>query len=369
VIDARLASESCLPTNSVVDPGENVSVSFTITNHGVVAITNLTVTLLPGTGVSGPSATQVVSVLALGGTSVRTFNFAATGQCGGTVLTRLQLQQGTTSLGTYTNSFAIGTPAVVYTENFDGVAAPGLPAGWVTSAVNAGTPWISSTAQRDTFPNAAFTEAPDEVGESLLTSPSFLITTTTAEATFRHWYDFENTYDGGVLEISLGAGPFLDILAAGGSFLAGGYTDTISSGFGNSLGGRSAWSGPSGGFVTTRVRLPAAASGQNVRLRWRAGTDSLVSGPGWYVDSLSASSGYNCCSGYVPPVIVNLRRVGGDVAFSFQSVAGQTYQVESKGSLSSPGWQVLQTINGDGTLKHFTNSVAATNRFFQLRSP
>ena len=69
------------------------------------------------------------------------------------------------------------------------------------------------------------------------------------------------------------------------------------------------------------------------------------------------------------PNIVNLRQVPGSVAFSFQSAFGQNYQVESKGLLNTPNWQLQQTIPGDGTLKHFTNTLTPTNRFFRLRSP
>src|SRR5438876_5903301 len=47
-----------------------------------------------------------------------------------------------------------------------------------------------------------------------------------------------------------------------------------SSNFGNPLGGRKAWSGNSGGFLTTLVNLPAAAAGQTIQLRWRCGTDN-----------------------------------------------------------------------------------------------
>jgi hypothetical protein len=135
------------------------------------------------------------------------------------------------------------------------------------------------------------------------------------------------------------------------------------------MGGRMAWSGLTANFITSTVRLPVSTAGQSVRLRWRAGTDNSNSGTGWYVDSLTVGDGIACCSGLVAPNIVNLRQVPGSVAFSFQSAFGQNYQVESKGSLSATNWQTLQTIVGDGTLKHFTNTLTPTNRFFRLRSP
>jgi hypothetical protein len=120
------------------------------------------------------------------------------------------------------------------------------------------------------------------------------------QLTFRQSYNTEtgsgNTgYDGGVLEIKIGGGAFTDILSAGGSFASGGYNKIISSSFGNSLAGRQAWSGNSGGFTSVVVNLPAAAQGQSVQFRWRLGTDTSTAGNGWYVDSI-AIGGFTCCS-------------------------------------------------------------------------
>jgi hypothetical protein len=121
------------------------------------------------------------------------------------------------------------------------------------------------------------------------------------QMSFRHNYNLEapssgtTGYDGGVLEIKIGNGAFTDILAAGGSFASGAYNKTISGSYGNSLAGRQAWSGNSVGFISTVVNLPAAALGQNVQFRWRLGSDSSVSAPGWYVDSI-AVGGFTCCS-------------------------------------------------------------------------
>ena len=370
VTGAALAAESCAVTNGAADPGESVTFSITVTNSGTLLLTNLTGTLLAGTGVSAPGAAQNYGSIPVGAATVaRPFTFIATGACGATLSVRVQLQEGATSLGLFTNTFTLGVPNTSLAQNFDGVSTPALPVGWTTSVTNAGVAWVSTAAQRDTLPNAIFTPAPGVEADAVVTSPAFNITTTNALVSFRHRYDFENTFDGGVLEISVGAGPFVDILAGGGVFLAGSYTDTISSSFGNTLAGRAAWSGLTAGFITTTVRLPVSLVGQSVRLRWRAGTDDSNGTTGWHVDSLTVSDGVACCSGLNTPSIVNLRRTTGSVVFSFQSQAGQSYQVESKGSLNTTSWQLQQTISGDGTLKHFTNTLTPTNRFFRLRSP
>lgn len=71
----------------------------------------------------------------------------------------------------------------------------------------------------------------------------------------------------------------------------------------------------------------------------------------------------------MPPTIVNVRNVGNNVAFSFASAPGHTYNVEYKGSLTVSNWLPLQTILGDGSVKDVTNFLTTTNRFFRLNSP
>ena len=69
--------------------------------------------------------------------------------------------------------------------------------------------------------------------------------------TFRNNFNTETdpsdrsiAYDGGVLEIRIGAGQFMDILAAGGAFVSGGYDRTIApTNTDNPLAGRAVWAG------------------------------------------------------------------------------------------------------------------------------
>ena len=376
LVSAALSGESCSPTNGAIDPGESVAITFTVRNSGGIDISNLVATLLAGSGVSGPSAPQSYGAMPVGGTNVfRSLTFVATGACGGIVTTRLQLQDGPVDLGTFTNTFALGAPKVAFAENFDSVSPPALPAGWTNFKSGAESLWITTNIFSDTPPNSIFVPDPPNVGDAHITSPAIAITTTNARLTFRHRYDFENTYDGGVLEIAIGAGAFADVITSGGAFIANGYTAALSSEpmFQSPLIGRMAWTGYQTNFITSTVRLPAAAAGQSVRLRWRAGTDTSTSGgspqPGWFVDSVSLLDGTTCCSGLMPPTIVNVRNVGNNVAFSFASAPGHTYNVEYKGSLTVSNWLPLQTILGDGSVKDVTNFLTTTNRFFRLNSP
>ena len=98
----------------------------------------------------------------------------------------------------------------------------------------------------------------------------------------------QSRFDGGVLEISFdGGNTFQDILAAGGSFVMGGYNRTISTGRGSPIAGRQAWSGNSQGFITTVVNLPIVSHG--LRLRWRMASDTSGSNEGWRVDTINVA--------------------------------------------------------------------------------
>ncbi|MDI1315665.1 immunoglobulin domain-containing protein, partial [Flavobacterium sp.] len=178
-------------------------------------------------------------------------------------------------------------PGIVFVQNFDGVTAPALPSGWLSIVTGEVTACVTSVSGSDTAPNSAFISNPASVSDKLLRTPTIAIVSAAAQLNFRHRYGFESGFDGGVLEIKIGAGAFTDIVAAGGSFVANGYTSTISSTFSNPIGGRSAWSGTNAAYVTVTVNLPAVAAGQNIQLRWRMGSDSSTGSTGWFIDTVS----------------------------------------------------------------------------------
>jgi cell division septation protein DedD len=178
-------------------------------------------------------------------------------------------------------------------ENFDSVTPPALPPEWTAGNVidPDGIFWQTSNSGNpsppaDSLPNAAWVNDPAMISDKHLDSPPVTIDSLeNAALNFRNNYGLQNTFDGGVLEISIDGGAFQDILAAGGSFLQGGYNGTISTCCGNPLAGRQAWTGSSGGFITTTVDM-SVGRGHTIVLRWRLGSDSSVSGQGWRVDTV-----------------------------------------------------------------------------------
>jgi hypothetical protein len=209
---------------------------------------------------------------------------------------------GTVTSGDVGNVQVTCASATAFTEKFDGVTAPSLPAGWSTSVLigpGSVTAFVTDSSSSDTAPNSAFVEEAGQASDIVLVSPSFMVGTNSAKLTFRHSFQLERNssdsseaYDGAVLEISVAGGPYQDILAAGGTFETNGYLRTISTAHSNSLGGRQCWAGSSGGFITTTATLPATA-GQQVSLRFRQATDKAnVDCPcvGWRIDTISVTN-------------------------------------------------------------------------------
>lgn len=303
-------AESASPANNAVDPGETVVVNLPVFNYGSAATVNLIGTLQASGGVT-PTTNNPLSygVIAAGGGSVtRPYTFIASGACGNTITLTLQLKDGATSYGALTYTIALGAPSTVTTlvENFDGVTAPALPAGWSSAIVTGAIGnWTTATTTPDAGANAVFATAVATAAETRLDSASFSVPSgVTNRVSFRHRWNLEPGFDGGVLELAIGAGAFSDILAAGGSFVSGGYNGTISSVDGNPLAGRNAWTGsPDAGYIATVVTLPTAAAGQSVRLRFRLGSDASVVAAGasiWRIDTVQRLVVSTVCTALSP---------------------------------------------------------------------
>ena len=194
-------------------------------------------------------------------------------------------------------------------ENFDGVTAPALPAGWSTQLVTgqAGdAAWTTAVTAPSSVPNSGFTDDPNHVTDKVLNTPSIPIPAGTTQLTFKNRFQLEASapsfFDGGVLEISINGGAFTDIVTAGGSFVTGGYTGAISTAFSSPIAGRQAWSGISGGgaspvYITTTANLPSSAAGQPVVLRWRVASDSSVAATGQWIDDVVLTTCSSICAG------------------------------------------------------------------------
>jgi len=185
-------------------------------------------------------------------------------------------------------------------ENFDGVTAPALPAGWTATNASGDTDmWVTSTISPDTAPNDAFIPDQDGISDKYLDSRDIVVTSAAATLSFRNNYNTEYDpppaevfWDGYVLEVSspnINGGAFTDVTdpAVGGSIPTGGYTGEIDGTANNPLAGRMAWCGNSGGYINSVVNLGANVNGHTIKLRFRMGTDEAVARPGVRIDTLT----------------------------------------------------------------------------------
>jgi hypothetical protein len=276
--------------NGFADPGETLVLTVPLQNPLSDPITSVTATI--------GGSTQNYNTVNGSTTVTRTFNYTVppATTCGSTLVVPVAING---SAGAVSASFplVIGQAVVGLSENFDTLAAPALPTGWTTAITGSGVAWVSSTTTPDTAPNAVFTTDPSSASSSEVVTANIPVASPSSSIQFRLNYATESSWDGMVLEISIGGAAFQDILAAGGSFTQNGYNLTLNTGSANPLTGRQAWSGTSSGYVTVKANLPASANGQNIKLKFRAGSDGSVAGTGVRVDGIQVVNGFTCVPG------------------------------------------------------------------------
>lgn len=171
-----------------------------------------------------------------------------------------------------------------------------------------------------------------------------------ARLQFSHSYGFENgpvsNYDGGIMEYSTNGG--VTWLDAGSLISAGAaYNGSISSSFGNPLGGRTAFVRESFGYTATQLNLSSLA-GQNARFRFRLGTDSSFDDYGWLIDDVRI---YTC------PCNVNLRGGWSSLNQTCTTIRGRTkctiaglFMMENNGTQKAKASSTKFYLSTDATL-------------------
>ena len=187
-------------------------------------------------------------------------------------------------------------------ENFDGAD---LPSGWSTDGSSGTVNWTMSSTQSHSGSHSVFAENIGSETDQRLASPAVSLPSDAVALflTFQNWQEIEDNagtgcYDGGFLEISNDDGGSWSQVTSD-AIQVRDYDGPISSGFSNPLGGNEAWCGDPRDFWERYSIDLSDWAGQDVRFRWRFGTDSSVSRYGWHVDSVEVKA----CEGATGPLI------------------------------------------------------------------
>ncbi len=169
--------------------------------------------------------------------------------------------------------------------------------GWTTTGSTGASTWTRSTARPQSGTHAWHAANLATVSDQRLISPTIALPANENPLTlsFANWRQIEQStaacWDGGILEVSTDGGVVFSQVPASKIIAGGGYRGPVGSGFGNPLTGLDAWcNDPARPYTDGPVVIDLGDySGQDIRLRFRLGTDSSVAKEGWYVDDIKVS--------------------------------------------------------------------------------
>ncbi len=226
--DYSIGDSGCFPDNGFIEPGETILLTLTIENvGGCGGIGNVFATLgttTPGITITVADAT-FPGLPAIASSSVNSTPFAFTvdpGMACGTPID-FTVDYVTDLFGPGSLPFdgvlRIGHPVatVLLSEDFDGVTAPALPAGWTSiTAAGAANPWVTSTTFAASGSNAAFCADIGTTSLNQLMSPFLAIpagvTTVRVEVDETHNMEINTerqAWDGGLMRVYIGGPRYL----------------------------------------------------------------------------------------------------------------------------------------------------------------
>jgi len=209
--------------------------------------------------------------------------------------------------------------------------------GWTTSTTGAGSDWLIATTDSHSPAHSWFATDDPTVGDQFLTRSDIAVDNDDS-LSFWHSYDLETEYDGAVVEISINGTTWEDL---GSKATLNGYNATISSSYGSAIGGRSAFSGNSSGFIKTIIPLGDYV-GQTVSIRFRESDDSSISDVGWWVDDIVISSGQQWVPVAVTPTNTS------NYAWTLPGQPGTSYGVRVRltgSNCTDSGWSVSKAFS------------------------
>ena len=186
----------------------------------------------------------------------------------------------------------IGTvPMIHFTDDLESGAT-----GWTSGGI--GNTWALGAGVTGPHSGANVYHADDvsSVSDQELMTPSIVLPSgpdhTAINLQFWNYQELEDStagcFDGGILEISTDGGATWTYLPTA-QMMTDPYDGPVSASFSNPLAGLDAWCGDPQAWLRSVVDLDAYA-GETVQFRFRLGTDSSVSHPGWDIDDIWVQS-------------------------------------------------------------------------------
>ncbi len=261
------------------------------------------------------------------------------------------------------------------------VATGTIPANFTTASISSDNFVVSSALSRSA-PFAFFGINPTNVSNfSLATNTPIALGAAPPILSFWHNYNTEEGWDGCIVEISTdGGGSWQDL---GPQMTENGYNSGLGVGSGNPLGGRSAFSGNSNGFIKTSASLIPYAN-QNALFRFSFSSDDNTAEIGWYLDDIllqtkplvnmrsslfNASGGRVAINDTITTILQNAACAPGSITLQPANKAtcagtSVSFAVTANGTALNYQWQ--QSVDG-GT--SFTNLAGATSSTFTIPNP
>ncbi|MFT5481342.1 MAG: extracellular elastinolytic metalloproteinase, partial [Bacteroidia bacterium] len=158
---------------------------------------------------------------------------------------------------------------------------------WIVTSVVGSDRWSRTTAAASSGITSWFASDPNAESDQNLQKEFDLTEIAKPYLVFNHFYNTEERWDGGVVEIRIN-GSWIDL---GSKMIQNGYNQAIEQNPASRISGRNAFTGNSVDFITTVVDLTQYA-GNVANIRFRMVSDALQDAEGWYVDDVALWNGF-----------------------------------------------------------------------------
>ncbi|WP_444995523.1 rhombosortase-dependent M36 family metallopeptidase [Aliikangiella sp. IMCC44359] len=307
--------------DNILDKGETGAVSFTLTNKGTDALTNLTgqLTVLSGHDVTFANG-GVVTVDSLGVFENKTLapieftlNDAGTAEVLQIALSFPDIDPEIVTDAQYALSTQVNMDFVkrdpVANADEDKMETASIVNDW-QEHIMAGGEQAKGTVGSDSGANVPFLSQSSgiDLGTTTLYLRNNGFSSDVAAETddvnvgygsnfqisFYHFYALEADWDGGVVEISINGSEWTDVTQVGGTFAIGYNTAALEENPAQALQNRPVYSGRNinGGVYgeVETISFGSALNGNNVKFRFRVSSDSNTNDFGWWIDNVKFSN-------------------------------------------------------------------------------